>query len=457
MMTGEPERDWLERLRAGWLGALYRHLLPLPLRRFVQSQRFRRARARYAFPRTPAWSLKLPVIPDIPPQIPASGIGVNVVGYLRAQFGLGESARNYAHALRSSGVPVALVDINLSLPHARGERSLDELIGIALPHPVTLLFVNPDYLTQALEELGRTREQCGHLIGCWFWELERLPTEWKDSLAQVDEVLVATHFIENAVREATDKPILRAPLPLPVMLDSGLQRSDFGIDPDAFVFLFSFDFASWIDRKNPMAVVRAFRRAFPKDRSDVCLVIKSSNGYRLPEWFRMLVVEAGKDPRVLLRDEVIDKAHFTALQRCADAYVSLHRAEGFGLGMAESMAMGKPVLATGWSGNLEFMDSECAGLIDYTLVPVPDGAYPGSAGQRWAEPDEEDAARWMRRLANDRAFAQQLGERGRHRIRDALSAKMVAGKLRTRLDEIAGGVGTAVPLTVKEGAREGAK
>ncbi|WP_299340430.1 glycosyltransferase family 4 protein [uncultured Pseudoxanthomonas sp.] len=457
-MTVELARSWLDLLRAGWLGALYRRILPLPVRESIQSQRLRRSRARYAFPRTPAWTRDVSIIDDTAMRVPASGAGVNVVGYLRAQFGLGESARNYARALRAAGVPVALVDIDLSLPHARDERSLDEYIGSSLPHPVTLLFVNPDYLQQALVKLGHPHKRCGYLIGCWFWELERLPLEWRDSLSQVDEVLVATAFIEAAVREASTKPILRVPLPLPAMRDSGLQRCDFGIDSDAFVFLFSFDFASWIDRKNPMAVIRAFRHAFPAGRNDVLLVIKSSNGYRLPHWFRELVFEAGNDPRVLLRDEVIDKVHVTALQRCADAYVSLHRAEGFGLGMAESMAMGKPVLATGWSGNLEFMDAECAGLIDYSLVPVPEAAYPGSAGQRWAEPDEEHAAHWMQRLADDRVFAKELGERGRDRVREVLSAETVAGQLRARLYEIHEKLaGTAQRIAVNDSAQGGMK
>jgi len=168
----------------------------------------------------------------------------------------------------------------------------------------------------------------------------------------------------------------------------------------------------------------------------VQLLLKTSNGYRHLPWLNAVLDAAGGDDRILLRDEVLDRAHMRALQRCCDAYVSLHRAEGFGLGLAECMADGKPVIATGWSGNMEFMDEECAALVGFRLVELTDADYPGGKTQRWAEPDIAQAAQWMRTFADDRALAAALGERGRVRVRASLSSRGAAESIAARLREI---------------------
>ncbi len=352
------------------------------------------------------------------------GLGVNIVGYLTAQFGLGESARAYASALRSQGVAVSLFDVDLGIPHERKQSSSDSLIEQQLPFPVTLLFVNPDYLGKALAQVLPVAPQRGMLIGCWFWELEKLPQSWAPALCDLDAVMVASEFVGQAVRNAGDTPLLRVPLPLGPRLDAGLQRQDFGVDADAFVFLFTFDFSSWVDRKNPIAVIRAFKQAFPVERRAVQLVLKSSNGRRHELWFSQVLQEINGDERIIFRDDIIDRPCLVSLQRCADAYVSLHRAEGLGMGMAECMGLGKPVIATGWSGNLDFMNADCAALVEYSLVPVPVESYPDANGQRWAEPSIEDAAKWMRRLADDPEFSRSLGERGRRHVEKVLSPEV---------------------------------
>lgn len=419
---------------------LYQRIIPRALRARWSEQRLERVKRQHAFTRTSRWVLSEPVeraeLQGAPVQDETSLPGVNLVGYFRAQFGLAECARAYARALMAAGIPVAFHDVDLGIPHDRGERSLLHHFGTALPHPVTILFVNPDYLAQALEEIGPERLQSSYLIGCWFWELERLPESWLPALEQVDEVMVATLFVEQATKSVTDKPILNVPIPLSPLPDSGLQRADFGMDPDAFVFLFTFDFSSWVWRKNPLAVVTAFKRAFAADRNDVQLLIKSSNGFRHPEWFKMVLDAVDGDPRILLRDDVIERPHLIALQRCADAYVSLHRAEGFGMGMAESMSMAKPVIATAWSGNMSFMDADSAALVDYLMIPVEPGQYRDGDGQRWAEADTQQAAQWMLRLADHPEEARQLGERGRVHVEEVLSPQRVAATILQRLREI---------------------
>lgn len=360
--------------------------------------------------------------------------GVNIFGYLRGQFGLGESARMYARALLAAGYPVALIDIDIDLPHGLRDASLDGHIGIEAPYAINIIFVNPDYLRQAWASIGPARLEGRYTIACWFWELERIPDDWRWAIDAVDEIMVASTFVEEAFRRVTDKPILRVPLPISDGVDSGVSRRDFGLSPDEFVFLTTFDFHSSIHRKNPFAAVAAFRKAFLLGRDDVSLLVKSSNGYQHPEQLRHLLSIAVEDPRIIVRDQVIDRSHMHALQRCADAYVSLHCAEGFGLGLAECMAMGKPVIGTGWSGNLDFMTSGNSCLVEYTLVPVEPGEYPHVDGARWADADIGHAADFMKRIVDDSGFARDLGQKAASDIRQQLSPALAARSLIERLD-----------------------
>lgn len=421
--------------RQGWLRLFYG--------RFPQSWRDRmsaaldsRVIARTRFPRTSLWRRPLPS--SVGPVMDARGSeherqqalsGANIFGYIRGQFGLAESARLYARALIESHVNISLVDVDLGLPHAWDDSSLDAWIDDRAPHAVSIIFVNPDYLEPALEQIGRSRLEGRYLIACWFWELEAIPYDWLDAISRVDAIMVASKFVEQAFARVTDKPVFRVPLPVGDVVDSGLQRSDFGIEEGKFVFLTSFDFNSWVARKNPAAVLHAFADAFSRCRDDVRLVIKSTNGFRHPEKFRELLKIANSDPRIVVRDEVIPRAHMNALQRCCDAYVSLHRSEGFGLGLAECMSLGKPVIATGWSGNMEFMDNHNSCLVGYQLIDVGQGEYPGGEGQRWADARIDEAASWMRRLADEPGLARRIGSTAQSSVTELLSYRRIADRL----------------------------
>jgi len=421
--------------RQVWLQPIYR-IAPESLRLWFADLLKARSSVRLRFPRTVAWSRPVPVLEysvDRPPAGGKDGLGVDVYGFVRGQFGLGESVRLYSRALLSVGCDVALHDVDLGLPHGWNDHSLDAFMRAEAVHRVSIVFVNPDCFDAALEKIGRERLAGKYVIGCWFWELERVPEAWLSALDEVDAIMVASGFIESAFRNVTNKPILRVPIPLSPVPDSGLQREDFGLDEGRFIFLTSFDFNSSPARKNPLAVIEAFRAAFPGERSDVGLVVKSSNGHRCDHGVRDLLLAAAGDPRIVIRDEVIDRAHVRALQRCCDAFVSLHRAEGFGLGLAECMELGKPVIGTRWSGNLEFMDEDNSRLVDYTLVPVREGQYLGSEGALWAEPGIESAASAMRELADSPSFARSVGLKGQEAVRHQLAPASAAKALISQL------------------------
>lgn len=422
-----------------WLQVLYRRF-PMSWRVRVSSGLAAPARSGLKFTRTPQWNnwprAGMPAPIWAVSKNGGLSSGVNIHAHVRGQFGLAENARLYARALIEDGYPLALCDIDIPLPHSLEDRSLDRWVGEEAPFPVDIIFVNPDHLDVALRSMRARGFKRHYTIGCWFWELENFPEEWLPALECVDEVMVSSAYVEQAVRRVTQKPVIRIPVPVSDVGDSGLQRADFGIDDNAFVFLCTFDFNSFLQRKNPFAVIRAFREAFLSDRQDVRLVVKSSNGHRHPERLLDLLNELDGDARITVRDEIIAREHIQALQRCCDAYVSLHRAEGFGLGLAEAMRQGKPVIATGYSGNLEFMNSGNSLLVDYRLVEVPEGAYMHVEGQRWAEPDVAHAAVMMRSLVDEPGLAARLGRQAFLDMREGFSAERCASALTAHLDQV---------------------
>lgn len=418
--------------------AIYR-ILPLQLRAWVARNIAARAARAASFPALPAVQANKRPRPEFSAATTSASAfagGANLFAYYRGQFGLAEAARLYTSALMHVGYPVAINDVQIDLPHGFDDSSFADKLQTDAPHQINLVFVNPDYFKVAIESIGPERMLGRYIIACWFWELEYVPTEWLPALDNVDEILVASEFIEQAFRRATDKPVTKVPLPLFDEQDSGLQRKDFGLANEDFVFLTSFDFHSWVERKNPIAAINAFIQAFPDKASPVKLVVKASNGNLHPQALLSLLKMSHDDPRILVLDGILDRAHLRSLQRCCNSYVSLHRAEGFGLGLAECMAMGKPVIATAWSGNLEFMTEDNSCLVPAKLVAVESGEYLHTDGQRWAEADIEQAASAMRKLADEPEYASALGQRASSSIRTSLSPARVGQLLAARLEQV---------------------
>ncbi|MEO9228672.1 MAG: glycosyltransferase family 4 protein [Devosia sp.] len=441
-----------------WLRAIYRRV-PVTLRKRVSEALAARTSESLKFRRTSNWATR-----SRPPDrtvttsctaAHAEGAGVNIFAYVHAQFGLAEGARLYARALLAEGYPVAIHNIDIDIPHGMDDFSLDPYIGEETLYETNLIFVNPDYLDQAMASIGRECVGDRYTIACWFWELEKFPDEWLPALNRVDEVMVSTSFIRNAVANVTNKPVWSVPLPINQSPDNGQVRSDFELDDDDFIFLNSFDFSSYLARKNPLATIEAFRLAFADGRPNVKLLIKSSNGHRYPEKLRVLLNAAAADKRIIVRDEVIGRGDLGALQRCADAYISLHRAEGFGLGLAECMRLGKPVIATAWSGNMDFMTPDNSCLVDYQLVPVGEGEYLHCRGQRWADPSVDHAGKLMRRLVEDRGFASRIGDQAASDIRARLSPHDVAQEIIRRIDSRSLGADAAPSMTGLESGGTG--
>jgi glycosyltransferase involved in cell wall biosynthesis len=364
--------------------------------------------------------------------------GINFVGHIRGEWGLCEIMRNLVRSSADGGIPTAVQDLYIPMPSRQGNRSCISHVRDRLPYSCSVFNFNPDIQAQVIEYLGEDILQDHYNIGYWFWELERLPREWDYAFGLVDEIWVASDFVGDAVRKNTDKPVVK--IPVPIHADAPMRtyhRADFGLSDDAFVFLYSFDFNSFIERKNPQAVIDAFNQAFVDTRDPVLLVIKSSHGSKHPVQLRALQDRAGGDPRIRFINETLSYDRLLGLQTLVDCFVSLHRSEGLGLGMAECMARGKPVIATAYSGNLDFMNEENSCLVPYTRRLVEPGEYPYDVGDTfWADADFGVAAQHMRRLAQDPGFARELGEKARLHIAENFSAQRCAEHMRNRLQQL---------------------
>lgn len=356
--------------------------------------------------------------------------GINLVGFLEADIGLGEVARKVGRSLEHAGVPFA--PIVYRRPPSR-EGSDDPPVSGVATYDTNIVCLNPDYLHPFLEEVGADFF-ARYTIGVWLWETSVLRPEDRKGAWFVDEVWVPSEYVRQAVAEAVDVPVHVVPLPIEEPQPTGLDRTQLGL-PDRFIFLYVFDFLS-AERKNPAAVVEAFASEFAPDEGPV-LVLKSVNGReRKPHLLDALQRAAADRPDILIRDGRVSAGERDAYVAACDCYVSLHRSEGFGLTLAEAMAYGKPAIATGYSGNLEFMSEENAYLVPYRLVPVPEQWWAYAPGATWAEPDVYGAAPLMRTVYENGTAVRSRADRGREELLLRFSLERVEAVLAGRLQHL---------------------
>jgi glycosyltransferase involved in cell wall biosynthesis len=367
--------------------------------------------------------------PRIDRNPPPACAGVVVAGELSRASGLGEGARLMLGALQQLGVPVWPLDVGALLPAATHDFPVQ---ANALPPPgaPVVLHVNPPLLPLALLRLGRRFVHGRRIVGYWSWELPTVPPDWRIGGRFAHEVWVPSPFTADAVAPLLSRRPAVVPHPLAAVppAPSALDRAAFGLPADALVVLVAFNLASSFERKNPLAAIAAFRAAFG-DRPDRLLLLKIGNPGQFPEDFSRIAAAAAAAPNVRLETRTLPTADLHALTAACDIVLSLHRSEGFGLVPAEAMLLGKPVIATGWSGNMAFMDATSAALVGYRLVPAADPrhVYEGSC---WAEPDQADAVAHLRRLADDAAARVALGARGREAALERLGVAPLAAAVR---------------------------
>jgi glycosyltransferase involved in cell wall biosynthesis len=335
--------------------------------------------------------------------------GVNVVGFLHGELGLGEIARKLVRALHDTDVPVAAIPYD-GTP-SRQEHDLGFETTSRAPYDTNIVCLNANELSDFVAQAGVGFFSRRYSVGVWFWETSVFRAEDGAAFRFLDEVWAPSRYVRNALEQLADIPVLVAPIPIEAPATPTFSREDLGL-PNGFVFLFLFDFVS-AERKNPLAVVRAFEKAFSVGEGPK-LVLKSINGReRKPRQLAQLEAAIGGRQDIVLLDGYVSAGKRDAIVAACDCFVSLHRSEGLGLTMAEAMSLAKPVIATGYSGNLEFMTDENSHLVPYRLTPVPSDWWAYAPGAEWAEPDVDAAARLMRRVWEHPDEARALGARAR--------------------------------------------
>ncbi len=400
----------VDRRPAAQRGRLYRMLTRVkPLVRLVP-RRLRLALRDVLLERHMARGSKAPLEP-----------GLNIAGYLTHETGVGESARLCRAACEAAGVPVHAIDVeNL---HAIARQPI---------YRASVYHVNADQTLAVHASIPHVFEASSYNIGCWHWELPELPDAWIASADPLDEIWAPSTFIQSAISRKVSIPVVHMPHGIAVTDIEACSPEELGVPRGRFTFLCMFDLSSVVDRKNPAAAIEAFRRAFPDD-ARAALLIKTSHTNRHPAEYAALEERVREMPNVYLSGKMLSRARVNGLIDACDSVLSLHRSEGFGLILAEAMYLGKPVVATAWSGNMDFMNGANSCPVSYELVTLDrdHGVY--ERGQQWAEADVDHAAHLMRRIVDDTDFRRGIAMHARDTIRAQFSPEVAGQRYRRRL------------------------
>jgi glycosyltransferase involved in cell wall biosynthesis len=359
--------------------------------------------------------------------------GIDVLGFFTAEHGVGEAARVLTSTLQAAGVSVSAIDYTDTQSRREHLFHCDNVSR----NKVLMMAVNADHLNEAHRRLDRKFFRKRYVIGQWFWELEEAPVWFGPAFAHVDELWAPTRFIETMLRKHAPSRVQVKYVPLPVVtpkVDASVTRARFGLD-DRYMFLFAFDFMSVMKRKNPLGLIQAFCSAFAEGEGPM-LVIKAINGDKRLMERNMLRDAVRKRSDIVLIDEYFTKVETSTLTSLADCYVSLHRSEGLGLTISEAMTLGRPVIATGYSGNLDFLSGANSFIVPGLRVKVGHGAEGYSPEAMWMEPNVSEAAKYMRYVYENQAEAAQKGLRGQADILRAFDVASCGAIMKGRLEQI---------------------
>ncbi len=364
-------------------------------------------------------------------------LGLNIAGFFRADLGIGESVRCMARAAAADGLPHALVDLKLPCKNPLGDDSLAARLQADNPHPVNVFHVDPPGMRDLDHHHGAAFRRGRYNIGYWAWELPEFPDAWIHFSDYCDEVWAPSQFAAGAIAQKLPVPVLAMPHAISFARPEGDFRRKFGLPADKFLFLFLYDLNSYSERKNPAAVLEAFRLAGLAGQG-AALVLKVHNTAGNQADFERLRAATAALPGTVLLTRTLSRREIYELESSCDCFVSLHRSEGFGLALAECMYLGKPVISTDWSATAEFIDASNGGPVRCQSVTLDRNHGPYAKGQTWADPDIGHAAEWMQRLHRDRTLAARLGAAGRRTIEERFAPAIIGARYRRRLEAIAG-------------------
>lgn len=365
--------------------------------------------------------------------------GCNVFGFADGVLGIGEDARAVAIALGHAGIPRCICNLTLPDRHATSASSSMEALYSERPlFPVNIFAMTAFETARLAAQRGASLREGRYNIGYWPWELTSLPPEWRFVFDLVDEIWAPSRFLVEVYGNLTSKPVVLMPPLVATPPAETMDLAPFGLEPGNVVFLTMFDFNSFVARKNPQAAIAAFKAAFPDRDGPERMIVKSLNAHAHAPRLEELQREIGDDDRFVLLDGAFSRAEIGGLIAAVDCFVSLHRAEGFGRVIAEAMLLKTPVVATNWSGSVDFLNAKTGFPVDGTLRPVVAEEYVFWEGSDWAEPSLASAAAALRRVAARPKDMAPLLERALAKIAGSYDLSKVAPNLAARLAQIGG-------------------
>lgn len=382
--------------------------------------------------RLPANLPRLEFFADPSGQSGSRRLGVNILSHFCNPSGIQQAAFWAKTALERALVLTSCRDVPVPRRNVPSDR--EHWLGLEI-FPITILTQAAEpYFESGYDRAGLWPRENIYRIAYWNWELETVPDEWAKAAELVDEIWSPTQFVARAMRTRMPKPVHHVLPGVEVGPVEPVARASLGIPADHFVFLFMFDLHSQVHRKNPAGVFRAFQKAF-RETDRATLLIKTSGGDIHTKDLAALR-ETIKGPNVILLDRLMSRAEAYGLIALSDCFVSLHHSEGFGLGLAEAMLLAKPVIATAYSGNLDFMNAENSLLVDYEMVEITEDRPIYTRGNFWAEPSVDHAAALMREVYEKRDTARARAERAQPEIQRLLSLEAAGERMRRRLEQI---------------------
>lgn len=360
--------------------------------------------------------------------------GINLVGSVKAATGLGQSSRLIEYVLSRSEIPYSIYNFMQSSVKSISDKSYDSKITKEFPYSINLLHVNTQEFPIAASSLEKEVWNQRYNIAFWLWELEEFPEEWVRCMNLLDEIWTPAEFVSESIRKKTNLPVRTIPYHVTAPVDTQYDRKHFKLPEDKFLYLTMYDSNSIMERKNPKAVFDAFKRAFDKDNQEVGLVVKVNSPAR--EDLEAIERSLSEYSNIYLVADNLEKIQVNSLIKCVDVFVSLHRAEGFGLVMAEAMLVGTPNIATNWSANTEFMNAEVACMVDYELIGLKEDIPPYKKGSHWADPDVNQAAKYMDKLFSDKEYYNRIANKAKDYIDEKLCLERSIQLINQRIDEI---------------------
>ena len=359
--------------------------------------------------------------------------GVNILSHFCNPSGIQQAAVWTKEALERVGLRTSCRDVPVPSPVLPRDRA--QWLGLEV-FPFTILtHAGSPYFLSAYPRSGLFRRENVYRIAYWAWELERVPDEWLEAAALVDEIWSPTQFVVEAMRSRISRPVFQMLPGVEVGPIEAVSRASLGIPEKDLVFLFMFDLHSQLHRKNPLSTIRALQKAFRRDDA-ATLVIKATGGdVHVADMAALRQMCATE--KVILVEEQMSRARAYGMIALCDCFISLHRSEGFGLGLAEAMLMGKPVIGTGYSGNLDFMSRENSMLVDYQLVQIEEDRPIYTRGNFWAEPSIDHAAFYLRYVYENRQEVAARAAQVQPALREKLSLQSAGRRMADRLSQIA--------------------